>query len=631
MCGIVGWVGHGRELRERGERALDLLSHRGPDAGALWIAPDADLALGSRRLAILDLRHAADQPMHRRDRSLVHNGEIYNFAELRAELVGLGRTFDTTSDTEVMLQAFDMWGDAAVERFNGMFAFAVWDARARRLMLARDRFGEKPLYYARGNDCFHFASEIKALLQFQCVARTPDARSLYEFLATGQVPDGSNRTFFEGISQLAPASILHVDERGDVLVERKFWSLAADARASTLTFRAAADRLADLLEDSVRIRLRSDVATGTSLSGGVDSSLVAMTASRLLDPTAPRQRTFSARHTAGSVDEGRFIAPVVAATRADPSEVWVDPEELPTAIERLVWHQDEPFPHTSLFAQWKVYELARRQGVTVLLDGQGADEVFGGYHSLAFGALWGGMLRRADLRGLAHEVGAYRRVHAAGPALVARFLAAGSTPAWLQARARRMRWRSRGLVAKMTAPPARHRSSAECGAVSGALHRALCDATLRTSLPGLLRFADRSSMAHSIEVRLPFLDHRVVEFAFGVPDEYLVAEGWSKRILRELLRRDLPAIAERRDKIGFATPEREWFAGPLAGWMEGVLRTAADRELFARREIDQMWADVRAGHTPTQVAWRVVSVELWLRRYVDPSVVTPPESAFALP
>jgi asparagine synthase (glutamine-hydrolysing) len=416
-----------------------------------------------------------------------------------------------------------------------------------------------------------------------------------------------------------------VDRDGHVEGERRYWQLAPDQRAASLSFADATAELGSLLEDSVRIRLRSDVPVGTSLSGGIDSSLVAAIVARLLDPAAPRQRTFSARHRAAAIDEGAFIAPVVAATRAQASEVWIDPNEVPDAIERLVWHQDEPFPHTSMFAQWKVYELARREGITVLLDGQGADEIFGGYHSLAFGALWYGMLRRMDVRALADEIGAYRGLHGGSPSLLLSYVAAQGTPTWLQARARAMRWHSYGLVANLRTKRASTEVAA-CIGVRGSLHRALCAATLHTSLPGLLRFADRSSMAHSLEVRLPFLDHRVVEFAFGLSDDYLVHRGWSKRILRELLRRDLPQIADRRDKIGFATPEGDWFRGPLHGWMTDLLTAAGRRDIFQRREVEQMWQSVLAGRTPTQVAWRVANVELWLRRYADATSVSPPDS-----
>ena len=622
MCGLLGWIGHGPELRGEAERALDLLAHRGPDSEGLWIARDNPVALGGRRLAIIDRRPEADQPMSKGPLTIVHNGEIYNYVELRRELSSLGVEFETSSDTEVIIRAVEHWGDDAIARFNGMFACAFWDDRSGHLTLARDRFGEKPLFYAEGPNCFHFASEIKALLPFPCVRRAPDEAALYRFLAAGHVPDGTDRTFFDGIRQLRPATILKVGRDRPVATHR-YWQLVPDADAADLPLDQAASRLAALLDESVRIRLRSDVPVGTSLSGGIDSSLIVATLARVRDVASPALRTFSARHEAAAVDEGRFIGLVTAAAGSEPHEVWIKASELPNDIERLVWHQDEPFWTTSMYAQWKVYELAGKNGIRVLLDGQGADEVFGGYHSLAFGASWSGLLRRLDLRNLIPEMREYRRQHDATYSWMLGAIAARSIPRWLDARTRPAYWRSAGLIAKLPRPTDREPKT-ECDALKGTLRRALCHALLSTSLPGLLRVADRSSMAHSVEVRLPFLDHRIVEFAFGLRERHLVQRGTSKRILRELLRPALPTIAERRDKIGFETPERAWFSGPLRGWMADLLGDASRRDLFRRGEVDRMWTSVLEGRTASQVAWRVAVVELWLRRYFDSVPVPPP-------
>lgn len=628
MCGIVGWVGHGDDSMPDARRALGRIAHRGPDAEGLWCSDRERVGLGSRRLAILDLSAEADQPMRRGNTIGVHNGEIYNFVELRAELERHDGDFRTSSDTEVLLAAYRVWGEGMLARLDGMFALAIWDPERREMLLARDRFGEKPLFLARAGTCVHFASELKALFAFQCVRRLIDETVLRDFLLTGRLPDGTDATFFAGVTQLRPATSLRLTPDG-ASTTREYWRLEPDPDAEGASLEQATERLGLMFEDSVRKRLRSDVPIGTSLSGGIDSTLVVRAVASQRLAGAPAQRTFSARHSAAEIDEGRHIAVVVAKTGSQAQMSWIEPREFMTDVEHLVWHQDEPFAHTSLYAQWKVYQAAARDGVTVMLDGQGADEIFGGYPSLAFGARWWSSFRRGRMLDGLQEIAAFRSIHHGGLALVLRYLGAAAIPPSLRDHVRVVRGRTGRLLAGGAAshPAMPH---ADCRSFRDPLKRELCDALRRRSLPSLLRYCDRSSMAHSVEVRLPFLDHRLVSYAFGLPVGALVDRGATKRVLRELLR-PIPEIAGRHDKIGFATPELSWFRGPLREWMAELIRATARRGIYRRGAASSIWEDVLSGRTDPQVAWRLASVELWLRRFHDVAPEPPADLAAPRP
>lgn len=612
MCGIVGATGHGSvELAEAISRSCGVIAHRGPDAQGVWCAPGGAVVLANRRLAILDLRHEADQPMERDGLVLTHNGEIYNFVELATELRSLGHSFTTTSDTEVILRAYQQWGTACVERFNGMFAFALWDGPKQTLFVARDRFGEKPLYYAQVDGRFVFASEIKALLTLPGVSREPDAAVLHRFLLSGAVADGTPATFFRRVRQLPAAHTMEI-VGGVPSAPRPYWSLVPGAVRPMAVDEATAE-IGRLLRDSVRIRLRSDVPVGSSLSGGIDSSLIVALVREL---ETKRQFTFTATYDDVAIDESQHARLVVERLGVDLRETRVSARDLEEDVDRFVWHQDEPVPHTSQFAQWKVMQLARANGVTVLLDGQGADEVFGGYHPPAFGGRWLDLLVRGRGVELTREVMSYARLHRRGAATVARYLALAAIPAAQKDRLRARAWRASRLVRSPDSETFRRREEVK-GPYRDRFRALQAAALTQTSLPSLLRYGDRNSMAFSIESRLPFLDHRLVEFVYTLPSQHLNARGWSKVPLRALLRPVLPEIAERRDKIGFATPERAWFTGPLLPWIDAVVARARGRELFLPAAVDGVRADVLSGRAPTEVLWRIIHSELWLEQFVD--------------
>jgi asparagine synthase (glutamine-hydrolysing) len=385
MCGISGVLSFdGSPVDEATLSAQTrALAHRGPDGEGCWVSPSRAVGLGHRRLAIIDLSEAARQPMGLRGRfTITYNGEIYNYVEVRAELQGLGWTFATQSDTEVLLAAYAQFGEAALERLDGMFAFAIWDEREQTLFCARDRFGEKPFYYVHEvGRRFVFASEIKGLVAAGVAPRL-DRRSLYQYLAfeVVQDPARADETFYEGVRSLEPAHCLTVSFRHGLARPRRYWSIPARQPAAAPGLAEAAERFLHLLDTSVKRRLRSDVPVGSSLSGGLDSSSVVCLMHRArAGQQALAQNSFSARFREPRLDEGPYIEAVVEATGTTPHVVWPDGEGLAAGMTALVRHQEEPFAGASVYAQWEVMRLAQREGTKVLLDGQGADETLAGY------------------------------------------------------------------------------------------------------------------------------------------------------------------------------------------------------------------------------------------------------------
>lgn len=591
---------------------LECISHRGPD-GVRQVIRDGRVGLGHRRLAVIDLSEDASQPM-RSDSGceVILNGEIYNYLELRAELASGGAGFRTSSDTEVLLAAYDRWGVDCLGHLNGMFAFAIYDPSQRKLLLARDRFGEKPLYYHRAGDgTFLFASEIKALLACPGVTARAEMGSVYRFLRH-KLTERDPTTFFDGIASLPPAHSLElrVDD-GDAVIKR-YWTLDGSAEDPRLHDELVA-AYRTLLEDSIGIRLRADVAVGSSLSGGIDSS--AVVGYLALGRHVERQHTFSARFPGWPLDEGRYIADVTALTGARSHEV--EPAPDPIDLERVVWHQDQPFASLSIYAQWCVMRLAEEHDVTVLLDGQGADETLAGYH-FYFAALFRYLLRTGKWTRLAREMRSFSATH--GPARL-RSLAFRALP---DAAANRLRSLRRGpgisaSFARTQAAAASPRASAQSFRTD--LDQMLASTLSESMLPGLLRYADRNSMAFGREVRLPYLDHRLVELAFSMPWEMKLSRGRTKRVLRESMRDYLPdSVTGRKDKVGYAPPQAAWLRGPLRAWAEDLMASQrfAEREWTDAPAVRAMWRDFSDGKDQFEAdVWRFLSVEAWARAFLD--------------
>jgi asparagine synthase (glutamine-hydrolysing) len=512
-----------------------------------------DLAFGFRRLAILDLSPGGHQPMSSHDGRfwIVFNGEIYNYRELRDELATHGHRFKTTSDTEVILAAYQQWGESCVEHFNGMFALAIWDSVARKIFVARDRFGEKPFHYVYIPDrLFAFASEMKALWAASAAGREIHEETLALFTQYGQVETGE-QTIYQGILRLPQAHCLTLTADG-ALTKRRYWDIDPRVRIEGWSDERYAEQFREHLVSSVRLRLRADVPVGSSLSGGLDSSTVVSIINRLL-PESAVQKTFSARFNDPSRDEGKWMDLVTKSNRVERHDVWPSAEQFFEELERLFWHQEEPFSSASVYAQWSVMRLAKQNGVTVLLDGQGADEMMAGYHSY-FNEVTDDLLNSFDLSGYLKWRRDCFALHGVLPGGFRR-LVSHKTPEPIK------RLLKRSLRSVPQVGPSTPVYPREFSKLSS-LRKILWWNTTREGLVELLRYADRNSMAHSREVRLPFLDHNLVEFVFKLPERLLLRDGWTKWIAREAFRDLVPEqISNRIDKLGYMPPQAQWLGG----------------------------------------------------------------------
>ncbi len=621
MCGIVG------VLRADGARVpesllsemRDSLVHRGPDDAGLYLK--GPVGLGVRRLSVLDLTPTGHQPMGNCDGTLwiVFNGEIYNYVELAHELRSLGHQLVSQSDTEVLLHLYEQFGKECLHRLNGMFAFAIWDARERVLFAARDRLGIKPFYYHHSGERFMFASEVKALLRGDPSLRRPDNEALADYLFSGS-PLGA-KTGFAGISQLEPGHWL--TWRDGQLAVKQYWDIAYRYEDP----KREADLLAELawvVDDAVRIHCRSDVPLGCHLSGGLDSSAVASHAARYVRPLT----TFSIRFGENPYyDETEYARAVAAHIGATYVEELGHPRDLGGLLPALIYHMDFALPAAGGFGYFAVSRLAKRH-VKVALTGHGGDEVFVGYpkyFDVAFGST-----EMFDLSGRPFEgpsaMGRLRTMlRREGPAGLVRRLSGRLRP---HPRSLEDRWISSHCGPEPARHPMLHPRFVQTlggysprGAYLRAFHEASTDEILdkclyhdlRVYLPQFLALEDRMSMAVSLESRVPLLDHRVVELVARIPPALKVSGHRPKRLLKELVRPLLPAsIRERRDKRPFPIPVGRWLAGELAGTVQDILRSprCLDRGVFHPDRL-------REGVMSPDVVWPLINLELWFRIFVD--------------
>jgi asparagine synthase (glutamine-hydrolysing) len=617
MCGFVAILSPSPIAPTELDSMRDRLAHRGPDGAQSWIGrtPSGYVGFGHRRLSIIDLSAAADQPMWSSDRTLVivYNGEIYNYVELRAELESRGTTFVTRSDTEVLLEAYATWGQDCLSRLNGMFAFAIWDARRSELFVARDRFGEKPLFYTRlPDEGIAFASEMKALFAHPEVNVRADDDAVAAYVE-GSYFEETETTLFDGIRRVPAAHALAVAPTGEILRSFRFWTPDYTALHERYDERDAAARFRELLERSVRMRLRSDVPVGTSLSGGLDSSsIVALLAQMRDGGDVLTQNTFSGRFDDDpTLSEGPQIDAVVEATGAHPHFVTPSPEKLIAESERLHWHQEEPFLSASIYLQWCVMRLANEHRTTVLLDGQGADELLAGYQSYFPTHQLDLLDRNALFTALTTTYRFQRRLRR----MSRRYT--DSSRRFDQ----RVALSLAGLLKRWRRAPAPAAGPYEIGvppAVPGMrLRRQLAEALQYNSLPVLLRYADRNAMAFSRETRFPFLDHELVDWCVGLPDRALINAGWQKYIVRRAGDGLLPrGIQWRVDKVGYAAPLDAWLRGDLREWAHDALFAGPVRDVagYDAAELRRLWTEHEARRAEHSWAlWRWISLGEWLR------------------
>ena len=564
MCGIAGIISAdpAHITVERLKKMTDVIAHRGPDGEGNWISGSGLVGLGHRRLSIIDLSDAAAQPMHYLDRySIIHNGEIYNYTELRSLLQSKGYQFSSRSDTETILAAYDHYGADCLQYFDGMFAFAIWDEKEKKLFLARDRFGEKPVFFYRDKEQFLFSSEMKSLW-VAGVRKESNKKLVFNFITIGytQNPANPSETFYNGIFKLPARSYLVYDATRQEMEVSVYWDVKIE-NTNPISEKTAIGQFSALLASSVNRRLRCDVPLGTSLSGGLDSSSVVATI--LGQPGfSSRLPTFSAVFPGFEKDESPFIRCITDRFPIDNYKVTPSANDLIQDFEKLVWHQEEPFSSSSIYAQFKVFQLAGQHRVKVLLDGQGADELLAGYHKY-YHWYWQELYRN-DKKAFALELEAAResgvddrwswrnKLAANLPVYAGLFLRKKRT-----ARQRRNKDLSAGFVDSFGTS---YYDIPHFDKLSGILYYN----TFMNGMEELLRYADRNSMAYGVEVRLPFLDHELVEFLFSLPSYFKIREGWTKWLLRTSMEKALPKeIVWRKDKTGYEPPQQLWMQHPV--------------------------------------------------------------------
>ena len=632
MCGIAGVLGpagvDAAALRATATRMATCLRHRGPDDEGTWIDAAAGVALGFRRLAILDLSPHGHQPMTSADGRfvIVYNGEIYNFAELRKELEGFGHVFRGHSDTEVALAAFVQWGvSGAVTRFNGMFAIALWDARDRTLHLVRDRLGKKPLYYGRAGSAFTFASELKALRAHPEFDARIDRVALALYLRYGHVP--APHSIYDEIKKLPPGGLISVTTATRTLPEPvRYWSMREAAISGIRTPETAPvaeviARLDALLRDAVALRMVADVPLGALLSGGVDSSLVVA----LMQAQSARPvKTFSIGFDEPDYDEAPYARTVARHLGTEHTELYVTSDEARAIIPRLPTVYDEPFADSSQIPTFLVCQLARRD-VTVALTGDGGDELFGGYGRYAMASrIWRRLapmpvtIRRAAARALgvaavfAPQGTAARRRSGVGERLerlAALMRAENASAFYLEIVSH---WSDSIVV---DAPAADADVDGDVEAFDSFTHAMMCRDAAASLPDDMLTKVDRASMAVSLEARAPLLDYRVAELAWRIPLSMKLSDGTGKWPLRRLLSDHLPRAMVERPKMGFDVPIATWLRGPLRAWAEALLdeRRLREQGLLDAAAVRRAWREhLEGARNRAHRLWTVVMFELWI-------------------
>jgi asparagine synthase (glutamine-hydrolysing) len=627
MCGIAGSLSSVASTRIV-QWMLNVEAHRGPDGEGLWsraISDNRHLILGHRRLSIIDLTDTGAQPMI--DCSgryvITYNGEIYNYLEVRAELQRAGDQFHSTSDTEVILKAYARWGMGCLSRFNGMFAFALYDQVRGVLFCARDRYGEKPFLYSPGDGFFAFASEYKALLLHPGVDDDIDE---WRLIRAANNPssglDADRQTVFRGIQQLLPGEAMEVDVQTLRSKVWRYWKIEPSALRESVDERDVFAEFRELLIDSVKLRLRSDVTVGSCLSGGLDSSAIVCIVRNLLGEGVP-YHTFTGRFPGTAADEWKYAEEVISATGVVAHTVEPTVERFLDELPEFVWYNELPVGSSSQFAQWCVFKLAKEQDVTVLLDGQGADEALGGYEQY-FARYVEALQQRGDSARLGREIPMIRERYPLAlkrPVHSMRDRLPFAMRHWIS-----NRWGfGTNLLYGLRVDAARRVTEENALPMIpdfDPLANALVQDSFGRFLTTLLRYGDRNSMAHSREVRLPFCDHRIAEFVFRLPPHLLMGEVQTKRLIRESMRGILPEpIRVRWNKQGFRPPQDLWFRSPrMLARVRDTLSSAAFRDspYWIPRWWQQALGRVESGEVGLSWAvWNPFILEQWRQHFLN--------------
>lgn len=593
------------------------MEHRGPDGDGFYI--DEDLSMVNRRLAIID-RAGGDQPIYNEDKTIVvvYNGEIYNYRELREELEAKGHVFKTHSDTEIIVHGYEEWGDTSFDRYNGMFGIALYDIKKKRLLLVRDHFGIKPLYYATQGSTLVFGSEIKPILNSGLVEKKPNDKTIYRYLMY-RIHDEGEDTFFKGVQRLLPGQMMVVE--GGTHRIQSYTNLRK--QLSTTQTKASfteqdIETFKQLLTKAIQMRLVSEVPVGTCLSGGLDSSTVVAIANKLLREKAQdtgslgkEQKAYSAVFPGSVNDEEKYIDALITQLKhIDNVKVFPKPEEFFADLEDFIKYQEEPTISTGPYAQYQVMRRAH-QDVTVLLDGQGADEMMAGYLPYYFVYIKQ-MLKRGEYLTLMKEVWSSRDI----------FWKLG-----MQKLTYSLGFQKQIAMGELLEESFKKKhAGSRFPTVSDNLKERLLEDIFGNSLQSLLRYEDKNAMRFSIEGRVPFLDLNLIRFLFTLPDQAIIHHGWNKSILRNAFRSYLPdIISQRRNKIGFTTPENEWFLR-MKNRIYGIFMSEsfANRPYWKQSEvINAFELFIQGKNDDTMLFWRMLNLEVWMRLYFDEQTAAP--------
>jgi asparagine synthase (glutamine-hydrolysing) len=605
MCGIAGIVyADSSRPCEMGtiKRMTDVMPYRGPDDSGAWIA--GNVGLGHRRLSIIDLG-GGHQPMTDVSGGLwiIFNGEIYNYRQVRQDLVAKGYAFQTQSDTEVILQAYAAMGETCVTALNGMFAFAIWDTRQRTLFLARDRMGVKPLYYSERPDAFVFGSEIKTLFASGLVEARARDEAFAEYLLFRQV--AGSETLFHGVNSLPPGCTMTVRD-GAARISR-YWSPRPPAERPSMTYDEAKEQLTSLLEDSVRLRLISDVPVGTFCSGGVDSSLVTALAARLKREPV---NTFSVGFDEEDFDESAFARMVSEHHGTIHHELRVGNVKYAELFPRMVWHNDEPLDFANSVHIFALSELAKRQ-VTVVLTGEGSDELFAGYPryripdmARSYGLVPAPMRRALGLLVHDHRLAKLDRYAAGTPTEAMLYNSSYLRPNVVREAYPRMN----GCALEFRTDCLNRQEGLNLDSISRV---SLLDQ--ETFLVSILHRQDKMSMAAAIESRVPFMDYRIVEFANRLPTSHKIRNGTGKAIVKDVARGVLPAAVVDRRKSGFGVPLARWFRSDEGlGAQIMTLPESPAADVFDRAVLRRVIAEHRQGaRDHSELLWTALNLATW--------------------
>lgn len=650
MCGIAGYFSSNFQDGKTIFSLTNAIKHRGPDdegylavntyssqiyeligddsvVGGKHISDfdkKANLYLGHRRLSIIDPTPAGHQPMSNDDKTIwiVFNGEIYNYIEIRDELKSKGYVFKTATDTEVIIKSYEEWGFDCLQKFNGMWAFVIYDKEKQILFGARDRFGVKPLYYYIDDYSFAFASEIKALLKLPCYRKEINETAVFDYLVLN-LEEYETESFFKNIMELKPSYYFIFNLRERKFLLKKYYHLIYDTHFHDFKedeVKEYSTNVKKLIFDSVKIRLRSDVPIGTCLSGGLDSSTITCIIDNFLkkeemDQIGSKQRVFTACYDDTQIDESKWAQIVVNNTNAKWFKTFPKAEELLNDLDDLVYYQEIPFGSTSIYAQYRVMKLAKENGVKVLLDGQGGDELFGGYHTY-YKVYLAELISKGRLKIAINELKEIRKNGAEPLKGVFKILLSPLVPGFLKNFLGRYKYPAYNFLNKDFAKKFKNRLFIEEN--SNNLNEFLFKHITYLNLKTLLKYEDRNSMRFSIEARAPFADDiNLIEYVFKIPSSYKIHNGWTKYLMRTAMDGVIPKeIQWRRDKIGFATPEQQWFI-KNSHYLKSYL--IKDLQCFLNIEnIENVWDELIANKNVdfTRFVWRIINLNLWYRKFI---------------